>query len=702
MIKKQAEIQVNTNADEAKTKIDNLSNSTDKLNNSNKNSTKSILDSNNAMSIADSLTGGLAGRVKSAADSSGLLATAQKALAVATGTGTSAMKIFQIALASTGIGAIIVAVGLLINYFKDFDPVVDKIEQGMAAFGAVIRVVQQALASLFFSSEDSSESFKNLGDKMAKAAQDAMKLKEAQQDLEEAMSIQDVANAKASQKYDELIVKSKNRNLSEKERIKLLQDAQKIEDENFKQRSKLAQEDMRIALEAARLKGDLNSQELKNLKAKGTAYAEYLKGIGKITQEEVDAIKKAELSKIDIEKENTSRKEKAINKENALAEKQEQEAEARRQKLEEKRRAAQDKIIAENQKNDEAYKSYLSKLNKELEDLEDDSEEKKFARKKARDLEEINSLKGKTEKELEILRQAYREKYRLLEQDIENRKNREYAETVAKNKADKAAQDDKNRTELQNIVDKYTVQKTYKDAQTEEEIDAVRRNNQRLLDIERIQEISRASLAGASAEQIQLIRDAYDKKNLENSQQAADAKVDLEKKKYELVNKITSQGMELASNLEKIGLLKGKAAQKVQKALTLAQIGADTASAISSLVKGSEATGAAAGPAYLPTKIATYAAGIIPIIANIAKAKQLLSSSGEGGGSGGGSNVGVGATVPTQPTVSFQNTAQTQISETIQNSSQQRNSQPVRAYVVGSDVSTAQSLERNIINGARF
>jgi hypothetical protein len=53
---------------------------------------------------------------KSAADS-GLFSVAQNALTAATGVGTSAMKIFQIAT-STGIGLIIVAVGMLISYMS--------------------------------------------------------------------------------------------------------------------------------------------------------------------------------------------------------------------------------------------------------------------------------------------------------------------------------------------------------------------------------------------------------------------------------------------------------------------------------------------------------------------------------------------------------------------------------------------------------
>jgi hypothetical protein len=58
------------------------------------------------------------------------------------------MKIFQIAIASTGIGLIIVAVGMLISYMSKLNPVVDKIEQQWGAFGAVVNVVT-ALYKLF-------------------------------------------------------------------------------------------------------------------------------------------------------------------------------------------------------------------------------------------------------------------------------------------------------------------------------------------------------------------------------------------------------------------------------------------------------------------------------------------------------------------------------------------------------------------------
>jgi hypothetical protein len=86
------------------------------------------------------------------------------------------------------------------------------------------------------------------------------------------------------------------------------------------------------------------------------------------------------------------------------------------------------------------------------------------------------------------------------------------------------------------------------------------------------------------------------------------------------------------------------------KASALVQIGIDTALAISSLVKMSQAnalnavTGGGAG-------IAQFASGIIQIATNIAKAKQLLTSPStpvtSGGGGGGGDTGGGGSNTAT-------------------------------------------------------
>lgn len=79
-------------------------------------------------------------------------------IGMASGAGkvTAAMKVFRIALASTGIGLLVIALGTLYTYFTKYDEGMEKIERATAAAGAVMNVFFErvigfgsALGSLF-------------------------------------------------------------------------------------------------------------------------------------------------------------------------------------------------------------------------------------------------------------------------------------------------------------------------------------------------------------------------------------------------------------------------------------------------------------------------------------------------------------------------------------------------------------------------
>lgn len=72
-----------------------------------------------------------------------------------------------------------------------------------------------------------------------------------------------------------------------------------------------------------------------------------------------------------------------------------------------------------------------------------------------------------------------------------------------------------------------------------------------------------------------------------------------------------------------LGEATGKA-NAAQKVATLAQIGVDTASAISSMAAGAEAAGAATGPLAPVTSALFYASGLLRVLNNFKKAKELL------------------------------------------------------------------------------
>jgi len=299
------------------------------------------------------------------------LATSTVGVTAATNASTLGLKAFTIALASTGIGIIVIAIAALFNYLKDLDPLIDKIEQGVAALGAVFRVLGSAMASL---------SFDGLGESMSKAADEAIKLKEAQQDLADMQNSQEVANAKASQQYDELILKSKNRTLSDKERVSFLQKAEKIEEQNFKQRSALAQAELNNAIKNAEIKGQLSQQELDNLRKNTLAYGTYLLNAGKITEEDLAQIKKAELGKIEIQSESTKRLEKNQNAQDKLQD----DAEEKRKAAAEKAKAAAEKARQEEEKN---FRNRIDILKLEAKENDITAEQKMATAKKVFELE---------------------------------------------------------------------------------------------------------------------------------------------------------------------------------------------------------------------------------------------------------------------------------------------------------------------------
>ena len=323
-----------------------------------------------------------ASSIKNAGAETQGMSVAQKGLAVATNVGTGAMRVFATAVAATGIGLIIIAMALLIGYFKTFDPLVDKIEQSMAGLGAVVRAVQNTMVSFISNLKSVGDLFsklgqfmanpidsmKKLGKTMGEAYDAASKLKEAQQDLADAQLVQNTENLKQEAQIKRLMLQSRDRTKTEAQRIAILEEASALEKANFEQNAKLAEKDYANSIESARLKGDLTKQEVDNLKTKGLAYAVYLMNLGKITQDEVDLIQKSTEAKIDIVNKDTDRQEKIQMKSDALAEKAQQDEEKRQQKAEELRQKRLDNVASSLKAELDLYISVNSKKADTLEE----------------------------------------------------------------------------------------------------------------------------------------------------------------------------------------------------------------------------------------------------------------------------------------------------------------------------------------------
>jgi hypothetical protein len=146
-----------------------------------------------------------------------------------------------------------------------------------------------------------------------------------------------------------------------------------------------------------------------------------------------------------------------------------------------------------------------------------------------------------------------------------------------------------------------------------------------------------------------------------------------------------------------IGVLKGlfEKNKAVQKGLLLAESAAGIAKTIINTQVGNAKTIAQVGlPAAAPLVAANNIASAISIAATIAATAKGLAALGGGGASGGGASAGGGTPTPAPSFNVVGNSGVNQIAQTL------GNQQPMQAYVVANNVTTQQSLDRNIVNNA--
>ena len=234
----------------------------------------------------------------------------------------------------------------LVAVFKDFKPLVDEVEQSMAALGAIFSVLKNTVIALFTGQKSLSESTKGLGDAMGKAARQAADLKKAQQELEDAQDGLDIKNKRDETQIQKLMLQSKNRTLSEKERIALLDEAQKKSEDIFKRNKAQNDQEVKNAENKIIIGKNLTDKEIARLRREGSEYARQLQDKRDISDEEIKTLTAALLKREDINQQYVGIQEKAQNKIDALADAEQ----VAREKAEEKAQAAREKRLAAIQK----------------------------------------------------------------------------------------------------------------------------------------------------------------------------------------------------------------------------------------------------------------------------------------------------------------------------------------------------------------
>jgi len=144
--------EVNKKVNKLETSVESLEDQQRSLSKSMGDSSQSVLDNGGAMGLLNDATGGLAMTVKDAVEASVLFTKSQKAATIGqaiyttvVGTSTGAMKLFRIALASTGVGLLIIGVATLIANFDKVKKAVLNVVPGLALVGDFVMGIVESI-----------------------------------------------------------------------------------------------------------------------------------------------------------------------------------------------------------------------------------------------------------------------------------------------------------------------------------------------------------------------------------------------------------------------------------------------------------------------------------------------------------------------------------------------------------------------------
>ena len=176
-------------------------------------------------------------------------------VAVATSTTgwTRTLKLLKVALVSTGIGALVVALGSLVSYFTKTQKGVELANKLMASLGATVNVLidragklGSALVNLFSGNftkagEDAKAVFTGIGDEIAEETKRAWELADVLNEIDKREVMLSMSRAANRAEIENLKKAADDTTLSTEERIKAAERAAKIEQEDLKIQTQLAE-----------------------------------------------------------------------------------------------------------------------------------------------------------------------------------------------------------------------------------------------------------------------------------------------------------------------------------------------------------------------------------------------------------------------------------------------------------------------------
>ena len=650
---------------------------------------KTLLKVQSAMALAQGLEGledagrafkNLSGVIKETAVAQKLLAGVQTVYNFAVGATSGALKIFRIALISTGIGAIVVAVGLLIANFDKFKKVIQPVIDALKS-------VADFLGLTDFAGQEAHE-------------KEMLRLK-AQKEQREKLAAAKENQFNASQKQFDREIALMDANGKDTKKLTKL----KIEESIKYQKEKLKEIDIEIKA---------TKELVKRFKLMGLGDTEAVKRFDDISKQRIElneGIKDSQNQLIINEINN--------NKKSAEA------AKAAGEKAKEAAKKKREDYISNLQKqNEDQAKLEEEAENQKLALMQDGIDKEKALRQDAFNDYRDNYLKERTKEEQTALDKQYqdgkisREQYNKEVEEL--RLNAESKLTEQERQILLNAKDLLNK-DLLAIDEKYQaeVKKRTEDFQKKMQDEEKKRQEDFLNEVEQLQEQNYQQSLSEQQREIYLLEEKYAemqllaKGNADAEKTIAEAKgreLNEINKKYDEEDKarreasiqrnadFAKQGLSIISDLTEMFGKKGekqaKRAFQIKKAASISSALIDTflsarSAYLSQFTPVPDPSSPVRGGIAAGLAVATGLIGVAKIASQKFEGGGSVSGGG-GGAEGGGGGMGGGTQAPSFNVVG--NNGLNQLAQLQQ--------QPTQAYVVSGQVTTAQSLDRNRVQNA--
>lgn len=591
----------------------------------------------------------------------------EEMVAVTSGTSglTKVLKLLKVALVSTGIGALVVALGSLVSWFTKTQKGVETANKIMGAFGATVNVIidrvsklGSALVNLFNGNfkqagEDAKAVFSGIGKEIADETKQAWKLAEVLNEIDKKEVMLSMSRAANRAEIEKLKKAADDQTLSTQERIKAAEKAAEIEKKDLNVQTQLAEARLANTLGFTKMTGEVRKL-MEQIKAGDVTADEVIGklGLSDSTIEDLRNFRDQFNELQELMEDSYGRQTEQQNTLNSIRQEGVDKAKEAKQKELEAVRAAEDAMLAlVKDKREQARKEIELTYSRQIEDLrarlktESDltvkawqainDQIKALEQQKAAELQKLSEEELQKEidnrtklisLQLEAVREGSEQEYQLRMQQLLAQRDAELA--------------DKELTEHMKlaIVDKYDKQMDDLILQREQEISEKQQEAVRLRMENEIMQLQQSGaseleiLQEQASQKLELLNsiqqqegeseEEYLNRKLQANQEYIDAKkaiadkeVEIEQVKFQAIETITSG---LSSAFETLGE-NNKTFAILSKTLALAEIAINTGKALAAGI-------AQAQSVPFPANLAAIATTVATILSNIAVATKTVKS----------------------------------------------------------------------------